>query len=254
MRISLEAAPADAAERVEALLQRARLVAESRADRVVAFAEMRVCRHEQVAAHFGESFDAPCGSCDVCAPLARGSASISSPPPPLPEDAGVAIVDAVASLTWPLGRRSLVATLRGSLKAPPSARRSLAYRILAAASDAEVRRWVGLVETSGALVEVTTPDGFRVLHLDPSVPPPHIGTGVATADVDEDLVVRLRSWRLERSQEDAVPAYVVLHDATLRELAAVRPQTLDELAGIKGFGPVKVDRYGDDLLAVLATA
>ena len=70
MRISLEAAPADARERVEALLQRARLVAESRADRVVAFAETRVCRHEQVAAHFGESFEAPCGSCDVCAPLA----------------------------------------------------------------------------------------------------------------------------------------------------------------------------------------
>jgi superfamily II DNA helicase RecQ len=253
MRISLEAAPADAPERVEALLQRARLVAESRADRVVAFAETSVCRHEQVAAHFGESFDAPCGSCDVCAPLARGSASISSPPPPLPEDVGGAIVDAVGSLTWPLGRRSLVATLRGSLKAPPSARRSLAYRILAAASDADVRRWVGLVESSGALVEVTTPDGFRVLHVDPSVSPPRIVTGFA-ADVDEDLVARLRSWRLERSQEDAVPAYVVLHDATLRELAAVRPQSLDELAGIKGFGPVKVDRYGDDLLAVLATA
>ena len=100
---------------------------------------------------------------------------------------------------------------------------------------------------------MTTPDGFRVLHVDSSVPPPRIGTGVST-DVDEDLVARLRSWRLERSQEDAVPAYVVLHDATLRELAAVRPQTLDELAGIKGFGPVKVDRYGDDLLAVLATA
>ena len=252
MRISLGAAPADARERVEALLHRARLVAEARADRVVAFAETRVCRHEQVAAHFGESFDAPCGSCDVCAPLARGSASVSAPPPPLPDDVGAAIVEAVASLTWPLGRRSLVATLRGSLKAPPSARRSLAYRLLAAAGDSDVRRWVGVVETSGALIEVTTPDGFRVLHVDPSVPPPRIATA-GSADVDEDLVARLRSWRLERSQEDAVPAYVVLHDATLRELAAIRPQTLTELAGVKGFGPVKLDRYGDDLLTVLAS-
>ena len=41
-------------------------------------------------------------------------------------------------------------------------------------------------------------------------------------EVDEELVTRLRTWRLERSQEDAVPAYVVLHDATLRELAALR--------------------------------
>jgi RecQ family ATP-dependent DNA helicase len=252
MRVSLETAPADARDRVEALLHRARLVAESRADRIVAFAETQTCRHEQVAAHFGETFHAPCGHCDVCAPVTRGSASISSPPPPLPEDAGGAIVDAVASLTWPLGRRSLVATLRGSLKAPPSARRSAAYRLLAAASDAEVRRWVGQCETSGSLVEVTTPDGFRVLHVDPSVAPPHIRTGTAT-DVDEELVARLRNWRLERSQEDAVPAYVVLHDATLRELASLRPQTLDELAGVKGFGPVKVERYGDALLAVITS-
>jgi ATP-dependent DNA helicase RecQ len=251
MRIELEAAPTDSRERVERLLDRARLVAESRADRIVAFAETRTCRHEQVAAHFGEQFAGPCGACDVCAPATRGSASISSRPPPLPEDIGEAIVDAVAALTWPLGRRSLVATLRGSMKAPPSARRSSAYRLLAAATDADVRRWVQLVERSGALVEVTTPDGFRVLQVDRSTPPPQIRAG-GDANVDEELVVRLRSWRLERSQEDAVPAYVVLHDATLRELASLRPQTLDELAGVKGFGPVKVERYGSDLLAVLA--
>ena len=251
MRIELTAAPADARERVEALLDRASLVAESRADRVIGFAETRVCRHEQVAAHFGETFAAPCGACDICAPLTRGSASIASPPPPLPDDVGEAIVDAVAALTWPLGRRSLVATLRGSLKAPPSARRSAAYRMLAAATDADVRRWVQLVEHSGALVEVTTPDGYRVLQVDRSVRAPHIRTS-ADADVDEDLVARLRTWRLERSQEDKVPAYVVLHDATLRELAALRPQTLDELSGVKGFGPVKLERYGDDLLSVLA--
>ena len=110
-----------------------------------------------------------------------------------------------------------------------------------------------LLETSGALVEVTTPDGFRVLHADLSTPPPRIRTS-QEADVDESLVTRLRSWRLERSREDAVPAYVVFPDATLRELAALRPQTKDELAGVKGFGPVKVERYGDDLLAMLGAA
>jgi ATP-dependent DNA helicase RecQ len=253
MRIELPTAPADARERVEGLLDRARLVAESRAERMVAFAETRVCRHEQVAAHFAEDFAPPCGACDVCSPRDRGRASVSDPPPPLPEDVGEAIVEAVASLTWPLGRKSLVVTLRGSLTAPPSARRSPAYRLLAAASDADVRRWVKLLETSGALVEVTTPDGFRVLHVDPAVAPPRIRTSIDT-DVDEGLVTRLRSWRLERSREDAVPAYVVFPDATLHELAAIRPQTKDELAGVKGFGPVKVERYGDDLLAMLAAA
>jgi superfamily II DNA helicase RecQ len=171
----------------------------------------------------------------------------------LPDDVGRAIVEAVSSLRWPLGRRSLIATLRGSLKAPPSGRRSLAYRLLAAATDADVRRWVKLLEASGALVEVETPDGYRVLQVDSAAPLPNIRAAAPT-DVDEDVVARLRSWRLERSQEDAVPAYVVLHDATLRELAAIRPSTKDELAGIKGFGPVKLERYGDDLLAVLAAA
>jgi ATP-dependent DNA helicase RecQ len=252
MRIELPSAPADARERVEALLDRARLVAESRAERMVAFAETPTCRHEQVAAHFAEEFSPPCGACDVCAPPDRGRASVSSAPPPLPDEIGEAIVEAVGSLTWPLGRKSLVATLRGSLTAPPSGRRSAAYRLLAAATDADVRRWVKLLETSGALVEMTTPDGFRVLQVDPAVPPPRIRTTV-DSDVDEGLVTLLRSWRLERSREDAVPAYVVFPDATLRELAALRPQTKDELAGVKGFGPVKVERYGDDLLAVLAT-
>ncbi len=253
MRIELPTAPEDARERVEALLDRAQLVAESRAERVIAFAESRVCRHEQVAAHFGEAFSGPCGACDVCAPLERGAASVAAPPPPLPEDIGEAIVDAVASLTWPLGRRSLVAALRGSLKAPPSARRSSAYRLLAAASDADVRRWVKLCEDSGALVEVTTQDGFRVLRADTSVEAPRIRTS-SDSDVDEELATRLRSWRLERSQEDAVPAYVVFPDATLRELASLRPQTLAELAGVKGFGPVKLERYGDDVLELLASA
>jgi ATP-dependent DNA helicase RecQ len=253
MQIEVLPAPDDASTRVVELLERAELVAESRADRMVAFAESRVCRHEQVAAHFGEDFRGPCGACDVCAPLTTGVASLVSPPPPLPEDVGEAIVDAVSSLTWPLGRRSLVATLRGSLKAPPSARRSSAYRLLAAATDADVRRWVQLLEHAGALVETTTGDGFRVLRVDPSAPRPRIRTAAPT-DVDEDLVESLRRWRLDRSQQDAVPAYVVLHDATLRELAAIRPQTKGELAGVKGLGPVKVERYGDDLLAVLAAS
>jgi ATP-dependent DNA helicase RecQ len=252
MRIDVPPPPEDASTRVVELLERAELAAEARADRIVAFAETRLCRHEQVAAHFGEDFNGPCGMCDVCSPVAAGP-SLVSPVPPLPEDVGVAIVEAVASLRWPLGRRSLIATLRGSLKAPSSGRRSLAYRLLAAATDADVRRWVQLLEVAGCLVETTTPEGYRVLLADPSAPVPRIGTAPAT-DVDEDVVARLRSWRLERSREDEVPAYVVLHDTTLRELAAVRPSTKDELAGIKGFGPVKLERYGDDLLAVLASA
>jgi ATP-dependent DNA helicase RecQ len=250
MQIDLLTAPDDAATRVERLLERARLVAEARADRVVAFAEVRSCRHAQVAEHFGERLDGPCGACDVCDPR-HASERETAAAPPLPEDVGAAIVDAVRSLRWPLGRRSLVATLRGSLKAPPSARRSTAFRLLAAATDADVRRWVKSLEDAGALREELTPDGYRVLVVDPAVRAPEIRTGGPIA-VDAGLVERLRAWRLERSHEDGFPAYVVLHDATLHELAAARPRTEGELANVKGLGPVKVDRYGGDLLALIA--
>ena len=250
MRVELLATPAAAAARVERLLERARLVAESRADRVVAFAETRACRHAQVAEHFGEQFSQPCAMCDVCAPRATARRAAGDAPPPLPDDVSAAIVEAVASLRWPLGRQSLVATLRGSLKAPPSARRSPAYRLLASASEADVRRWVQFAERSGALVEWTTPEGYRVLVVDPAVPPPTF-RAAPEDDADAAVVERLRSWRLERSREDGVPAYVVLHDTTLRAVAAMQPRTRDELAAVKGFGSVKVERYGDELLELL---
>src|SRR6185436_9526524 len=99
---------------------------------------------------------------------------------PLPDDPASVIFDAVAALTWPLGRRSLVALLRGSVKAPPSARRSPAFGALAAASDAQVTRWVRALEVAGALVEVET-DGFRVLRASSSAELPSLATPVPAA-------------------------------------------------------------------------
>jgi DNA helicase-2/ATP-dependent DNA helicase PcrA len=64
----------------------------------------------------------------------------------------------------------------------------------------------------------------------------------------------LRRWRAERAKVDEVPAYVVFHDSTLHEIAAVRPRTREELSGISGVGPTKLERYADDLLAALAAA
>ena len=49
-----------------------------------------------------------------------------------------------------------------------------------------------------------------------------------------------------------MPAYVVFHDATLREVAARRPASLDDLAGVSGVGATKLERYGPGLLAAVA--
>ncbi len=252
MRVEVSAPPADATERVESLLARATLVAEGRAELMISFADSPHCRHAQVAAHFGEAFEPPCGACDVCAPRGDGFSIPVDIVSPLPDDVGEAISHAVSRLRWPLGRRSLVAMLRGSVSAPPSARSSPAYGILAAATEADVRRWVALLEAAGALVEKETPEGYRVLEADRRITPPRIGTA-SPEDVDDALFDRLRSWRSERARADSVPAYVVFPDATLRELAAVQPGTLAELAGIKGVGPAKLERYGEDVLAVVSS-
>jgi ATP-dependent DNA helicase RecQ len=254
MRIEVSAPPPDAAQRVEELLSRARLVAEGRADAMIAFAEAPRCRHAQVAAHFGETFEPPCGACDVCAPRAADSFAVPVDiVSPLPDDVGAAIVSAVSGLTWPLGRKSLVAMLRGSVSAPKTARLSPSFGILAAATDADIRRWIGTLERSGALVEKTTPDGYRVLEKGRAAPP-RIPIGRPDDEVDGELFERLRSWRSERARTDSVPAYVVFPDATLREIAAVEPQALADLAGIKGVGPAKLERYGKDVIEVVASS
>ncbi|MCZ7587925.1 MAG: ATP-dependent DNA helicase [Gaiella sp.] len=250
MRVELLPAGAGAGATVDDLLRRYETAASARVERMLSFAEQERCRHLQVAEHFGETLDRPCGACDVCAPRRRDSAQPAAVAQPLPDDPARTIVDAVAGLTWPLGRRSLVAMLRGSVKAPPTARRSPAFGALGAASDAEVTRWVRALETAGALVEVES-DGFRVLHARPVVELPSFRPARRSAD-DAPLVTELRAWRSRRAREDGVPAYVVLHDATLHELAARRPASSAELATVKGLGPAKLDRYGGELLSILA--
>jgi DNA helicase-2/ATP-dependent DNA helicase PcrA len=69
---------------------------------------------------------------------------------------------------------------------------------------------------------------------------------------DEELFESLKAWRKIRSDADSVPAYVVFSDATLEALAEVRPHDRGSLEGIKGIGPSKVEKYADEVLAVLA--
>lgn len=74
------------------------------------------------------------------------------------------------------------------------------------------------------------------------------------AGFDQAIFEALRAWRREVSQRQGVPAYVILHDRTLEEIAARRPDTEAELATIAGIGPSKLEHYGEDLLAVVEAA
>ena len=70
------------------------------------------------------------------------------------------------------------------------------------------------------------------------------------SSVDEILFDRLRAWRLERAQEQQVPAYVVFTDATLTAIAESKPEDEQALAAIPGVGQTKLDRYGADVLGL----
>jgi DNA helicase-2/ATP-dependent DNA helicase PcrA len=61
----------------------------------------------------------------------------------------------------------------------------------------------------------------------------------------------LRQWRSAMAKKDAVPAYVVLTDKDLVGIATALPATLAELAGCRGIGPLKLERWGDEILGIL---
>ena len=63
-----------------------------------------------------------------------------------------------------------------------------------------------------------------------------------------ELFERLRAWRVEAARRHGVPAYVIFHDATLRDIARLRPSSLDVLRGISGIGAKKLEAYGAEIV------
>ena len=71
---------------------------------------------------------------------------------------------------------------------------------------------------------------------------------------DAPIFEALRAWRAEKARDQGVPAYVILHDKTLAELAVQRPRSTNALLTIPGIGLAKAERYGEALLALFAQA
>jgi ATP-dependent DNA helicase UvrD/PcrA len=76
-------------------------------------------------------------------------------------------------------------------------------------------------------------------------------TGRASVRADGPLADQLRAWRRKRAEADGVPAYVVFNDRTLAALSERQPRSRGELLSVEGIGPSKLDKYGDELLALL---
>jgi DNA helicase-2/ATP-dependent DNA helicase PcrA len=77
-----------------------------------------------------------------------------------------------------------------------------------------------------------------------------MSAGRATRDVTNPLMAALKEWRLNTARSDGVPAYVVATDALLEEIVDQRPTTIPALRRVKGMGPSRLARYGQELLEI----
>jgi superfamily II DNA helicase RecQ len=92
-----------------------------------------------------------------------------------------------------------------------------------------------------------------LLELGVEAVPPAAARKARAEEPDDPTYVALKKWRLERAKSEEIPAYVVFHNSTLAEIASRRPATIAELATVPGVGPAKLERYGHELLAALAS-
>ncbi len=152
--------------------------------------------------------------------------------------------------------------------APPEPARPAAPGRARNALDAEVGLHVSFAGSSGPIVELRSdaavleePNGTRVVipygervELDGRRVQLFRGRGAEVTHASPALVDALKAWRRQRAASDGVPAYIVLSDAHLEGIANRRPESLAALAGCTGIGPTKLERYGDEIIAVIADA
>jgi len=86
--------------------------------------------------------------------------------------------------------------------------------------------------------EVALADGERIL----------FDTYEPLSAEEEILFMRLKSWRNDLAKSEAMPGYMILHDAHLMTLVKIRPQTADDIQKLKGISLRKVDKYVDAIL------
>ena len=72
------------------------------------------------------------------------------------------------------------------------------------------------------------------------------------APYDEELLAALKAWRLETANAASQPAFVIFTDATLQAIAEATPADRSQLLRISGIGAVKADRFGEDVLRIIA--
>jgi len=242
-------------------------------DAMLALCETVQCRRVQLLAYFHQA-SKPCGNCDTClAPAQTWDGTIAaqkllSTVARLDHERGQRygtghVVDILLGKSTPrmsqLGHASLQVFGIGTELSDPEwravVRQMLAQGVLGVDSDGYGT--LALTEASTAVLRGSHAVLLRREASRPTTRPRSPKRGVAAAvDLDAAATLvfeRLRTWRAATAKEQGVPAYVVFHDATLREIATRVPTTLDELSTVSGVGVAKLEKYGPRLLEALDT-
>jgi ATP-dependent DNA helicase RecQ len=247
-------------------------------DAMLALCETAGCRRSRLLGYFGEQAAASCGNCDTCLS------------PPQTWDGTIAaqkLLSAVYRLRSERGQKfgagHVIDILLGKDTPRVSQHGHDSLTVFGVGTELREGEWRGVVRQllaqgllavepdygalvlTGASREVLSKQ--RTVPLRRDVTPPKAsraaGSGragrpaTAAAELSAgaaDLFEQLRGWRAGEAREQGLPAYVIFHDATLRQIAAQRPATLAELAAVSGVGEAKLARYGEQVLATVAAA
>ena len=240
-----------------------------RLDSLIGLCEIATCRRQALLAYFGETMDQPCGNCDNCLN------------PPNTTD-GTVVAQKALSAVYRTGERFGVTYLVDVLLGKANPRiaqnghdrlsvygigeefdaqgwRSLFRQLVAEGRLAADEEGHGtLVLTDRARPLLRGEDQFRVRLQASRVKAAKKGARSAKGRIDvarEDaaLFEALKLLRRELAATAKVPPYVICHDKTLAELAAVKPSTPDGLGEISGLGAAKIKRYGAAILSAIGS-
>jgi ATP-dependent DNA helicase RecQ len=246
----------------------------SHLDAMLALCETIECRRAQMLGYFGEQAG-ECGNCDTCL----------TPPKALDGTlAAQKLLSAVVRLKRERGQKfgagQVIDILLGKQTDKVSQHRHDSLSVFGVGKDLTDLQWRAVVRqllAQGVLaVEgdygtlLCTPAGDEVLYRGrqirlrdeparvPQAKPAKGARAAASAaavtelsEADAAVFEQLRAWRGAEAKEQGMPAYVIFHDATLRQIAAQSPSTLTELSTVNGVGDAKLAKYGQQILDIL---
>jgi ATP-dependent DNA helicase RecQ len=226
------------------------------------------CRRVRLLDYFGQASTA-CGNCDVCLN------------PPVSFDGTVQmqkLLSTVYRVDQRFGAGHVLDVLRGIDTEKVKQWRHDKLSTFGIGSDVSEAEWRAIVRQAIALgLIVVDHDAYGALKLTDEARPVLRGerkvqlrqyqkparqkrqTSRPKDYVESDLSKteqaifdKLRWWRVETARKHNVPAYVIFHDATMREIAKAKPGSLNDLRNISGVGEKKLETYGEEIVSLIA--